>query len=174
MTSLDELYETYLRPLNLEWQLTEASRRRLILASALPGLVIAAELVKVILTYSFSPIELSGEISSEPWHRIYVAASNLQVLSSVAVAVLFFAGLRRWSRADGTWMFLVGALLASVAIFFGSMAILVLTAIDDEHLILDLRVRYAWLDISNTFGFISIGFFFVAYRGLSQTPEGSA
>jgi len=42
MTSLDELYDTYLRPMNLEWQLDKASRRRIILASALPAIVIIA------------------------------------------------------------------------------------------------------------------------------------
>ena len=66
-------------------------------------------------------------------------------------------------------MFLLGTLLAVVAIIFGSMAVLVLTAIDDEQLILDLRVRFVWLDISDTFGLISIGFFFLAYRGLSES-----
>jgi hypothetical protein len=89
------------------------------------------------------------------------------------VGILFLAGLRRWSHAEGSWMLLIGALLVVVAIVFGLMAMLVIAAIDDEGLILDLRVRFVWLDIAQTFGFISIGFFFLAYRGLSQAPEGS-
>ena len=133
------------------------------------ALIIGAELLKAVLIYPFSPVELSGEISSEPWHRIYVAASHIPALSTVGVGVLFLAGLRRWSRPEGSWMFLLGTLLAVVAIIFGSMAVLVLTAIDDEQLILDLRVRFVWLDISDTFGLISIGFFFLAYRGLSES-----
>jgi len=60
MTSLDELYGTYLRPLNLEWRLGGASRRRVILASFLPALVIVAELVRTIMFYSFSRAELIG------------------------------------------------------------------------------------------------------------------
>src|SRR5207237_5392390 len=113
MTSLDELYGTYLRPLNLEWRLGGASRRRVILASFLPALVIVAELVRTIMFYSFSPAELIGRgISSEPWHHIYVAVNNLRVLSAVAVAVLFSSVLGRWSRAQASWLFLVFTLLA--------------------------------------------------------------
>ena len=172
MTSLDELYGTYLRPLNLEWRLGGASRRRVILASFLPALVIVAELVRTIMFYSFSPAELIGRgISSEPWHHIYVAVNNLRVLSAVAVAVLFCSGLGRWSRAEASWMFLVGTLLAIIAIVLGFLAILVLTAIDDPDVILDLRLQFLWPDVSQTFGFLAIGFFFVAYRGLTEVTS---
>ncbi len=53
------------------------------------------------------------------------------------------------------------------------MATLVFAVITDQELISDLRVNVVWLNISRTFGFTSIGFFFLAYRGLSQAPEGS-
>ena len=172
MTSLDELYGTYLRPLNLEWRLGGASRRRVIFASFLPALVIVAELVRTIMFYSFSWAELIGRgISSEPWHHIYVAVNNLHLLSAVAVAVLFFSGLGRWSRAEASWMFLVGTLLAIIAIVLGFLAILILTALDDPDLILDLRLQFLWPDVSQTFGFLAIGFFFVAYRGLTEVTS---
>jgi hypothetical protein len=61
MTSLDELCDTYLRPLNLEWRLTEASRRRIILAAALPAIVIVAQLVEAIVLYFFNEDRLLGE-----------------------------------------------------------------------------------------------------------------
>ena len=64
-------------------------------------------------------------------------------------------------------MLLVGAILASTAALFGFMATLVLAVIDDRKLISDLGVQVVWLVVSRTFGLLSIGFFFIAYRGLS-------
>jgi len=121
------------------------------------------------MNYSFSAADLVGEISSEPWHRIYLAASYLRLVSAAAVAVLFLLGLGRWSRAEESWMFLVGALLAIVAIFLGFLAVILLTAFDDQQVILDLRVRFVFPAVSQTFGCISIGFIFLAYRGLSES-----
>jgi len=166
MTSLDELYDTYLRPLNLEWRLDDASRRRIILASALPTIVIVAQLVVAIALYLFEEDSLLG---TGFWHRVYFASVVLLTLSPAAVAALFFAGLRRWSRVEGSWMLLVGTLLALVAVVFASMATLVFAVITDQELISDLRVNVVWLAISRTFGLTSIGFFFVAYRGLSES-----
>ena len=65
-------------------------------------------------------------------------------------------------------MLLVGASLAVVAIVFAFMATLVFAVITDEELISDLRVSIVWLAMSRTFGLLSVGFFFVAYRGLSE------
>ena len=81
MTSLGELYDTYLRPLNLTWGLTGASRRRIMLASAFPALIIVAEVVYGVLSYALSLAEIYGQVSSEPWHRIYTAAYHLRLLS---------------------------------------------------------------------------------------------
>jgi len=167
MTSLEELYERFFRPLNLQWRLDAASRRRIILASALPAIVVVAQLVEAILLYSFSEDRLLGD---GLWHRVYYATAALEVLSTAAVGALFFAGLRRWSRVEGSWMLLGGAVLAAVAILSGFMATIVLTAIDDRELISDLKVSLVWLNIARTFGLVSIGFFFVAYRGLSEAP----
>jgi uncharacterized membrane protein len=67
-------------------------------------------------------------------------------------------------------MLLVAALLAIVAITFGFTATLVFAVITDRELISDLRVQAVWLGFANTFGVLSIGFFFLAYRGLSEAP----
>jgi hypothetical protein len=48
------------------------------------------------------------------------------------------------------------------------MATLAYAVITDEELISDLRVNIVWLSIARTFGLLSVGFFFVAHRGLSQ------
>jgi len=146
----------------------------MIIAIALPALVIIAEIVMTIMIYAFSPAEVVGGISSEPWHRIYRAAYGLHLLSAVAVAVLFFAGLGRWSRAEGSWMSVMGAFLAIVAGCVGFSAVVIETAIDDPDVLLDLRVHFVWFDIAQTFGLMAIGFFFLAYRGLSEGPARQA
>src|SRR6266704_6645172 len=140
---------TPLRPLNLEWRLDDASRRRIILASALPTIVIVAQLVVAIALYLFEEDSLLG---TGLWHRVYFASVGLLTLTPAAVAALFFVGLRRWSRVEGSWMLLIGALLATVAIVFGFMATLVFVVITDKGLISDLRVDVVWLAISRTFG----------------------
>src|SRR6266545_1131381 len=89
------------------------------------------------------------------------------MLTPAAVAILFLAGLRSWSHAEGSWMLLTGGLLATVAVAFGTLVTLALTATDDQDILNDLRVQWLWSDITQTFGLLSVGFFFVAYRGLA-------
>ncbi len=64
-------------------------------------------------------------------------------------------------------MLLTGGLLATVAVAFGTLVTLALTATDDQDILNDLRVQWLWSDITQTFGLLSVGFFFVAYRGLA-------
>ncbi len=168
MTSLDGLYDAFFRRLNPEWGLNSASRRRIILASALPAIFVAAQIIQAIALYAIDEDRLLGEGF---WHRVYYATAALLAVSPVAVGALFFAGVRRWSRAEGSWMLLIGTLLAFVAVTFGFMATLVFAVIIDEELISDLRVNFVWLSIARTFGLLSVGFFFVAYRGLSESAH---
>ncbi len=174
MTLLEALYDAYVRPLNLQlsWRLNESSRNRLLLAGALPAIVIAGQITAAALSYIFSPSELYyGEFleggPGEFWRLLYRATTTLSVLQPAAVGALFFAGMRRWSRDEGSWMLLVGAALAGVAILLGCMATVVLTATEDQDLIDDLRVNLVSTQIAQAFGFLSVGFFFVAYRGLA-------
>ena len=51
------------------------------LASAFPALIIVAEVVYAVLSYALSLAEIYGQVSSEPWHRIYTAAYHLRLLS---------------------------------------------------------------------------------------------
>ena len=118
MTSLQEIHDSYVRPLNLRWKIDDASRRRLILTSALPAFVVAAQLTEVALIYAFSQSELyyPGAFEDGPgefWERLYrVATTSVQALLPAAIAVLFLAGIIRWTRAEGSWMFLAGRMCA--------------------------------------------------------------
>ena len=167
MTSLDELYDTYLRPLSLEWRLTEGSRRKIILASTLPALIVVAQVVEAIILYAFNEDRLFGE---GLWHRLYYGSAAFRALSPVAVGALFFAGLLRWSRMEGTWMLVIGAALASVAVLLGFLGAVVSALITDRMLLSDLHVLDVWVGSAYTFGLLSVGFFFVAHRGLTQAP----
>ncbi len=181
MTLLEALYDAYVRPLNLNlsWRLNESSRNRLFLAGALPAIVIAGQITAAALSYIFSPSELYyGEFleggPDEFWRLLYRATTTLSVLQPAAVGALFFAGVRRWSRDEGSWMLVVGAVLAGIAILLGCTATVVLTATEDQDLIDDLRVQFVWADIAQNFGFLSVGFFFVAYRGLAPSMRAAS
>jgi len=171
MTSLQEIYDSYVRPMNLSWRLGDASRRRLVLATALPALVVGAQLTQVVLAYVFSRAELLyGDEFGGPgefWERLNRAAAVVvDTLLPVAIAVLFLIAIRRWTRVEGSWMLLIGAALATLAALFGGMTTLVYIATEDFELISDLGADL-WPDVARTFGFLSIGFFFVAYGALA-------
>jgi hypothetical protein len=170
MTSLQELNDEYIRPLNLDWRLDERSKRRLMQACALPAIVIAAMLSRALLEYTYGPEDLVADEFGAPElvQRFYRAVASLDLLTNAAVAVLFLAGLRSWSRAEGSWMLLVGGLLTAVAIVLGALITLSYTATTDVDLLLDLRVFTLWPDIVDTCGLLAVGFFFVAYPGLSS------
>jgi hypothetical protein len=176
MTSLQELNDEYIRPLNLEWRLGERSKRRLMQAAALPALLIAAMLARAVLEYAYGPGDLIANEFGAPElvQRFYRAVGSLDLLTPAAVAVLFLAGLRSWSRAEGSWMLLTGGLLAAIANVFGVLITLLYSATTDFDVLYDLRVFNLWPDIVQTFGLLAVGFFFVAYRGLSapsaETP----
>jgi len=171
MTSIQDLNNEFIAPLNLTWRLDDDSRRRLMQAAALPAVVILAMLIRIPLEYVYSPAELYllDEFDApDLWQRLYRAATTLNILTPVAVAVLFLAGLRTWSGPEGSWMLLAGGVLATIAIAFGVLVTFVLTATGDSDVIYDLRVNTLWRDIAQTFGLLAVGFFFVAYRGLSS------
>ena len=92
MTLLEALYDAYVRPLNLQlsWRLNESSRNRLLLAGALPAIVIAGLITAAALSYIFSPSELYyGEFleggPGEFWRLLYRATTTLSVLQPAAV-----------------------------------------------------------------------------------------
>ena len=62
-------------------------------------------------------------------------------------------------------MFIAGAALAFSAVLLGIVTTLVLTVTENVDLVSDLGVDQ-WLEMARTFGFLSIGFLFVAYRAL--------
>jgi len=177
MTLLQTMYDTYLRQLNPEWSLPPGSGRRLAVVNLFPLIVLGALLTEVALSYVFSPgelyfgDELEGGGPAEVWQRLYRFASTaLETLLAVSIGVLFLVGVRGLRRAEGSWMLVFGIVLTTTALIFGIAATLVFTATEDADLISDFGAR-SWQRIAATCGFLSIGYFFVAYRGLSARLE---
>ncbi|HEV8574257.1 MAG TPA: hypothetical protein VGR43_06055 [Dehalococcoidia bacterium] len=170
MTSLQELSDEFIGPLDLTWRLDDRSKRRLKWTCALPAILIVALVIRIVIEYSYAPEDLRSDESGPPElvQALHRAATSLDLLTPAAVAVLFLAGLRSWSRVEGSWMLLGGGLLATVAIAFVALITLVYTATTDFNVLRDLRVLILWPEIAQTFGLLAVGFFFLAYRGLSS------
>ncbi len=100
-------------------------------------------------------------------NAVSVAVSFLLPL---ALALLFAAGIRRWSLQEGSWMFLIGGILAAIAAAAGLLTVMIYAITEDRELLSDLRPG-TWREISATFGFLAIGYFFVAYRAAAQRPR---
>jgi hypothetical protein len=145
---------TYFGFPRLVLQLNERSRKRIMRVSILPAVVFVGTLIGVSLEINFG-----AEISF-----------HMQALVPLAVALVFASSFRLWSRAEGSWMFLIGAALAAVSLGLGLSAALMYALLnwDDAQL---LHV-YDWATIARVAGFLAVGYFFVAYRSLAvvSTP----
>jgi hypothetical protein len=155
----------------LDFEIDEYSRGKIMRASILPGIVLAAELVAVILELYYSP----GELGTPPgffgapeiWQRVWALAGNIRFGSTLAVACLFGAGLFNWRRAEGTWMFLVAVTfsLVGLVIVIGLASTELVTG--DEDPLGAFRTFSVWR-LAGTLGLLAIGYFFLAYRGLAD------
>src|SRR5439155_10089693 len=100
------------------------------------------------------------------WWRIYKLASGLVQLEWVALASLVFAGMFRWTRNEATWMLVIGSALAAIASVAVVYVAISYVAFDDGQSLLDVRV-FSVSAIAAEFGILSIGYLFIAYRGLA-------
>ena len=174
MKAFRQLRDEFLGPLNLSVRLADLFTRRMILINALPGLIVVASIMRIAIVYYYDLQTLfyfPGEGDApEFWVRTARLTSFVQYASPVAVGVLFLAGLRDWTRSQGGWMLVIGAILAGIGLILISLSATLVTVTDDLELIIDLRL-FDWADIASRFGLLSIGYFFVAYRGLSTTQR---
>jgi hypothetical protein len=159
---------TYFGFPRLVLQLNERSRKRIMRVSILPAAVFVAQLIGVSLRIKFGVWQDFPE--PEFWQRVGATSSLTQALLPLAVAVVFASGFRPWGRAEGSWMFLIGAALAAVSLGLGLSAALMyaLFSPDDAQLL----HADAWAGTASDAGFLAVGYFFVAYRSLAvaSTP----
>jgi hypothetical protein len=173
MAPVQQLYDSYFRPLNPVWRLDSRSVNRLIGINTIPAIVFAGIIVHLLLAYIFDPTELAyaDQVGGpgELWERLdRVARTATGALLPVAVAVIFIGTLHEWNRAEGTWMLLFGFILAALAVLFGSLVTLLIVATEDTKVIIDFRAG-TWGEVAPQFGFLSIGYIFFGYRTLVQT-----
>lgn len=155
---------TYFGFPRLVLRLNERSRKRITRVSILPAAVFTATLIGVSLEINFgAEISLAAP---QFWQRVAATSFHMQALVPLAVALVFASGLRPWSRAEGSWMLLIGAALAAVALGLGLSAALMyaLLSFEDAQL---LHV-YDWATIARVAGFLAVGYFFVAYRSIAS------
>ena len=153
---------TYFGFPRLVFRLNEDSRKRIMRVSILPAAVFAGTLINVSLQIKFRD---AWPEMPEFWQRVAITSDVAQELVPLAVAVVFAFGLRPWSRAEGSWMFLIGAALAAVSLGLGLSAALMyaLLGLEDAlHL-----YAYVWVYTAHVAGFLAVGYFFVAYRAMA-------
>jgi hypothetical protein len=175
MSAFDQIRQAYFGSTRLPGHLTPQALRRVLL-SVVPGAVIVvASVLHAVLQLVYSNYELGfpglGYPGEAPafWRRADAAAEALISFSSLAVALLFATGVRNWTRSEGAWVLLIGLVLAGSAL---ALALFVVGgfALFSTDGLRDLKM-YIWQQLGITLGFLSIGYFFLAYRGASAPEE---
>jgi hypothetical protein len=187
MSAFDQIREVYFGSSGMPLPLGPKSRGKLMLVSLAPAMVLAAAVIHAAISLTYSDFALSGRIfdstmlsilntygdlAPEPVRRLYAVTEALQALEPLALALLFAAGLQRWSRAEGSWTRAIGVTLAGIALAAGAFAVgayAVLDRTDDKDLHLS-----TWMSLAGTFGLMAIGYFFLAYRSANSPDGGSS
>lgn len=182
MSAFDQIRDVYFGSARAPMRLSPEAKRRVLWASLAPGIVLAAAVIHAALELTYSDFALYGraydssvlgflnfdilggygEQAPRAVRRLYAMTGALQALEPLALALLFAAGLRRWGRAEGSWMRLIAVSLAGVALAAGAFAVgayAVLDRADDK----DLHIP-VWMSLARTFGLMAAGYFFLAYR----------
>jgi hypothetical protein len=148
----------------LTLDLDEESRGQVIRASVVPLIVVFALAVQLGVEVRFyTSFGFSGEAVPEFWQRASAVAFTIaQFGSPLAAAILFASGIQPWTRAGGSWMVLCGLLFVILAVGFGVSAATI-RAVEDPERAFILRTQ-TWTYWAYNFGFLAIGYFFVAYR----------
>lgn len=149
---------------HLTLDLDENSRGQVIRASVVPLIVVVALVVQLGVELRYDAIfGFSGETVPESWRRAYtVGYIVMQFGPPLAAALLFASGIQPWTRAGGSWMLLIGLLFVILAVGFGVSAA-TLHVVEDAEQASTLR-SLTWSIWAQTFGWLAIGYFFVAYR----------
>jgi hypothetical protein len=157
----------------LDFDLGEHSRGKIMRASIMPAIALAVQGTILSLGIKYERLELVGIVpdsgAPEIWQHIYRLASEIQFVEILSLASLFAAGLYRWTRSEGTWSLVIGVLLTTVGLVVASgVAIVHLVT---EESVVGYFQGFSWLSLARTCGLLAIGYFFLAYRGLtSQLP----
>lgn len=154
----------------LTLELDEESRGQVMRASVVPLLVVVALALQlwVEVRYDNALFGFIDRPTPEFWQRAYTVAYIVtQFGPPLAAAILFASGIQPWTRSGGSWMIVLGLLFLVLTVGFGVSAA-TLHIVEDNQQAYTLR-SFTWTTWSTTFGWLAIGYFFVAYRA-SRTP----
>lgn len=173
MSAFDQIRDVYFGSAGTPLRLSPEQRRRVLWASIAPAVIVGAVLISTALSIIYGPGELAGGPFGygAPFlvRRLYIVAISLRTLSYLALALLFAAGLQPWTRAEGSWMILIGTALAIVAVLCGAFVVGVYAV----HGMGDFSLRTdLWMDVASSFGLMAVGYFFLAYRGATADEDG--
>jgi len=157
----------------LEFATTRASKKKIVLVSALPFLVFSAILTRLALELVFGGVAFFGLVPDNVpdfWGRLALFANGVWYMEHLAVAALFLSGVVRWSRSEASWMLGIGAALSVMAALAGVFNAVASPFANDPDNYNDLRL-YSWSQVTFSLALLAIGYFFLAYRGLAATQE---
>ena len=174
MSAFDQIRDVYFGNAGAPMRLSPEQSRRVLWTSVAPAVIVVAVLVYTALSIIYGRDELydfGGEFGhgSAPFflRRAYTVSQVIQAFEFIPLALLFAAGLQPWTRAEGSWMILIGAALAAIALACSAFVIGTYAVLGrDEH---GFRTDL-WMSMASTFALMAIGYFFLAYRGASA-PE---
>jgi len=166
---------------DLDFRLSRTDRRRLLYASGLPLLVLVGDATLLYLQafqdrpfpgVSSSTVLGSGFDRPEFWDRLYLFTTGVQTsLLLAAVALLFIYSVSSVPRPQASWAFLVALTFVPLTVFFGLLGTVPSLLSDDAFRDWYIQV---WQGAAFHFGFLAIGYAFLAFRDLSvrQLPRG--
>jgi len=172
MSAFDQIRDVYFGSARAPMRLTPEARQRVLWTSVAPAVIIVAVLVYTALSIIYS----RGELADGPFggnapflvRRAYTVSVILMTLEFLPLALLFAAGLQGWTRAEGSWMILIGTALAATALVCGAFVVgsRAVLGWDDHGVRTDL-----WQNIAGSFALMAIGYFFLAYRSAAAPAE---
>ena len=161
----------------LYFRFTKGDRRRLIYASAFPALVILCDVILFLLQafkgipYSTQPFDFGSDL----WWHIHSFISIIEpILTPLAVGLLLMFSIHPVSRPQGSLAFAIAAAFLALSAGFAILAAFPTTLYSDNGSFKIQTDRYAANSraFSHDFGFLAIGYAFLAYRGLSSQDYG--
>jgi hypothetical protein len=157
----------------LDMSLTGPDKDRLVLASILPLLLLAANVAALLIEVAYGDRALVGSYSNEGtvwWARVLSVAAIVKSSTMLAVAGLFIAGIAPVSRGIGSWAALItfgSASLAAVLVVATCLAVGVFVLNGED--MQDFHV-YDWPGWAYDASALALGYAFLAYRGLYINP----
>ena len=115
------------------------------------------------------------ESPSTTWQQVDIIAYSAFTFGlPLSVAVLVFIGVRSLDRRVGSWALVITGILLVLSVGFGMSSVVIYATHTPQQNTFDgapdtltkLRPQ-TWVQFSDAFGFLAIGYAFLAYRGLN-------